>query len=135
MNNPLSFSRERNHGSFKTRSQSNAHIATVQQCDDCSSWVFYPRNHCSHCLSPNLTWKTVSGEGEVYSFTIARSPTAPQFAGEEPQYIAVIELNEGIRLNSVLTEVNEADIKVGMKVVPVFHRERDATLLYFKPAS
>ena len=106
----------------------------LQQCADCGSWVFYPRSHCSHCLSPNLTWKTVSGEGEVYSFTIARSPTAPQFAGEEPQYIAVIELNEGIRLNSVLTEVNEADIKVGMKVVPAFHREGDATLLYFKPA-
>ena len=106
----------------------------LQQCDDCGSWVFYPRSHCSHCLSPILTWKTVSGEGELYSFTIARSPTAPQFAGEEPQYIAVIELNEGIRLNSVLTEVNEADIKVGMKVVPAFHREGDATLLYFKPA-
>ena len=107
----------------------------LQHSDDCSSWVIYPRNHCSHWLSPNLTWKTVSGECVVYSFTIARRPTAPLFAGEEPQYIAVIKLIEGIRLNSVLTEVNEADIKVGMKVVPVFHRERDATLLYFKPAS
>ena len=77
----------------------------------------------------------MTGEGTLYSFTIARRPTAPQFAGEEPQYIAVVELNEGVRLNSVLTDVNEADIQVGMKVAPVFHREGDATLLYFKPVA
>lgn len=105
----------------------------LQQCDDCSKWVYYPRSHCPHCLSEKLVWKEVSGEGTLYSFTVARQATAPQFADETPQLIGVVELNEGIRLNTVMINVEAADLKVGMKVKPVFHELEDCTLLYFKP--
>ena len=83
----------------------------LQRCDDCEGFVFYPRSNCSHCLSANLTWCEVSGEGEVYSYTISRRPTAPQFIGMEPQYIVVIELDQGVRMNSVLVGVPEEDIE------------------------
>ncbi len=107
----------------------------LQHCDDCAEWVFYPRTHCSHCLSPNLEWQQVSGEGEIYSFTIARRPTAPPFAGMEPQFIAVVQLKEGVRMNTVITNAKESDLKVGAKVKPCFmHTDGDQTLLYFEPA-
>jgi uncharacterized OB-fold protein len=110
------------------------HKVMLQQCSDCDSWVFYPRSHCSTCLSPNLTWKEVSGEGEIYSYTIAHRPTAPQFRGQEPQWIAVVELAEGVRLNSVIVNANEADLKVGLKVRPYFESDLgDRTLLHFQP--
>ncbi|MDA1073810.1 MAG: OB-fold domain-containing protein [Proteobacteria bacterium] len=106
----------------------------LQQCSDCAAWIFYPRTHCSACLSPNLVWKEVSGEGEIYSFTIARRPTAPPFRGMEPQLIAVVELREGIRMNSVITNVSEADLKVGLKLKPYFESGLgEHTLLYFQP--
>ena len=57
----------------------------LQQCDACNGWVFYPRVRCSHCLSDRLTWKEVSGRAVLYTFTVARAPTAPQFADELPQ--------------------------------------------------
>ena len=107
----------------------------LQQCGDCKQWVFYPRTHCSHCLSPNLEWQQVSGEGEIYSFTIARRPTAPPFAGMEPQYIAVVRLKEGVRMNTVIANAAESDLKVGVKVKPCFvHTPDEQTLLYFEPA-
>ena len=107
----------------------------LQQCASCGQWVFYPRSHCSACLSADLTWKAVSGEAVVYSFTIARRPTAPQFAGLEPQYIAVVELKEGVRMNSVVVNVAEADLRVGLALKPVFAAQPDGqTLLYFEPA-
>ena len=106
----------------------------IQQCNDCQAWVFYPRSHCNHCLSPNLNWQEVSGLGKVYSFTIARRPTAPQFADELPQLIAVVELNEGVRMNCVLVNVEADEIFIGMDVKAVFHRINGATLLYFEPA-
>ena len=34
----------------------------VQRCRDCDQWVFYPRSHCSHCLSDRLEWREVSGD-------------------------------------------------------------------------
>ena len=105
----------------------------LQQCDDCSKWVYYPRSHCPHCLSENLNWKEVSGDGSLYSFTVARQATAPQFAGETPQLIGVVELNEGVRLNTVMINVEPEGLKVGMKVKRVFYELEDSTLLYFEP--
>lgn len=110
------------------------HQVTLQQCDDCHGWVFYPRSHCNHCLSDNLTWRQVSGRGTLYTFTIARRPTAPQFADEIPQLIIVVELEEGVRMNSVMVNVEPEDLVVGMPVKPVFHQLGGATLLYFEPA-
>jgi uncharacterized OB-fold protein len=106
----------------------------LQQCSDCQHWIFYPRTHCSACLSRNLVWKAVSGKGEIYSFTVARRPTAPQFAGMEPQLIAVVELEEGVRMNSVIVNVKVSDLKVGMQLKPCFESGLgDHTLLYFQP--
>ncbi len=105
----------------------------LQQCDDCSAWVYYPRSHCPECLSSNLTWKEVSGEGTLYSFTVANQATAPQFTGEEPQLIGVVELVEGVRVNTVMVNVSPEDLKVGMKVLPVFFKLANSTVLYFEP--
>jgi uncharacterized OB-fold protein len=108
----------------------------IQQCDSCGSWVFYPRALCPRCLSSDLAWTRVSGEGEVYTFTRTRVPTLPEFAAEMPQLLAVIQLAEGVRMNSVLVDVDPDAIKVGMKVRPVFVdvEGADRTLLHFAPA-
>lgn len=107
----------------------------VQRCLDCGGWVFYPRSHCSHCLSDRLEWRDVSGAATLYSFTITRQPTAPFFADEVPQRLAVVELAEGIRMTSTLVDVADADIRIGMKLKPVFDRVSDTvTMLRFAPA-
>jgi uncharacterized OB-fold protein len=107
----------------------------VQRCLDCGGWVFYPRSHCSHCLSDRLEWRDVSGAATLYTFTITRQPTAPFFADEVPQRLAVVELAEGIRMTSTLVDVADADIRVGMKLKPVFDRVSDTvTMLRFAPA-
>jgi uncharacterized protein len=107
----------------------------LQQCDDCAGWVFYPRNRCHHCLSDALTWREVSGAATLYTFTIARQPTAPHFADEVPQRLAVVELDQGVRLTSTLVNVRDEDIHVGMRLQPVFDKVADAvTLLRFEPA-
>lgn len=107
----------------------------VQRCDACAGWVFYPRSHCSHCLSDALTWQTVPGRASLYTYTIARQPTSPHFADEVPQMLAVVEFEEGFRMTSTLVNVQEADIRVGMPLRPVFDTVTDSvTLLRFEPA-
>jgi len=107
----------------------------IQQCADCAGWVFYPRSHCNHCLSERLEWREVSGAATLYTFTITRQPTAPFFADEVPQRLAVVELAEGVRMTSTLVNVADADIRIGMRLEPVFDRvSADVTLLRFAPA-
>ncbi|HHX35832.1 MAG TPA: acyl dehydratase [Gammaproteobacteria bacterium] len=91
----------------------------MQHCADCEKWTFYPRRHCSHCLSSNVEFKQVSGEGTLYTYTVARIPTLPEFAGPEPQLMAVVELDEGVRVNTTLVGLTEDEIEIGMRVKPV----------------
>ena len=97
-----------------------AHRVDIQQCDACQHWIFFPRLHCPRCFSTALSWKTVSGEGELHTFTLSRVPTLPELADEVPQMLAVVQLDEGPHLNTTLVGVEEGDIKVGMRVKPVF---------------
>lgn len=109
----------------------------IQYSPSSDKWVFYPRSHAPLTLADDLEWREISGEGTLYTYTIARRPTAPDFAGDEPQIIAVVELNEGPRLTSTLVNVEESEISVGMRVRPVFEHVpgTDTTLLRYEPAS
>jgi uncharacterized OB-fold protein/acyl dehydratase len=92
----------------------------IQQCNACDHWVFYPRRHCPSCLAHDLTWREVSGAASLYSFTIARIATLPDFADEMPQKLAVVELQEGVRINTTLVGLDEDQIRIGMRLKPVF---------------
>jgi uncharacterized OB-fold protein len=97
-----------------------AHRVDIQQCDACQHWIFFPRLHCPRCFSTALSWKTVSGEGELHTFTLSRVPTLPELADEVPQMLAVVQLDEGPHLNTTLVGLAEDQIRVGMRVRPVF---------------
>ena len=92
----------------------------IQQCERCSHWVFYPRRHCPACFTHALAWREVSGGATLYSFTVTRIATLPDFADEMPQILAVVELDQGVRINTNLVGLDEAEVKVGMRLQPVY---------------
>ncbi len=107
----------------------------IQYSPSSDQWVFYPRSHAPLTLADDLEWREIAGTGTLYTYTIARRPTAAEFAGEEPQIIAVVELDEGPRLTSTLVNVEEDAITVGMRVRPVFDDiDAQTTLLRYEPA-
>jgi len=110
----------------------------IPQCDACGHWVFFPRPFCPKCFSRDLTWKTVSGAGELLTFTFSRQPTLPELADETPQKLAVVRLDEGPHINTTLVGLAEEEIRVGMRVKPVFDDlvtgEGEATLLRYTAA-
>jgi uncharacterized OB-fold protein len=111
------------------------HQVRIQQCASCSAWVYYPRAFCPKCLSPELEWKQIAGTGTLYTFAIARRPTAPFWADEVPQRLAVVELDEGPRLTTTLCNVDDGDIRIGMRLKPVFDdiADKKVTLLRYEP--
>ena len=112
------------------------HKLRLQRCADCNEYIHYPRSRCPYCLGENLTWQDIEGNATLYTYTIARRPTAPQFQDEVPQKIAVVELDEGPRLTTTLVNVDEDAIQVGMRLRPVFEDQRggEVTLLRYEPA-
>lgn len=106
----------------------------IQRCDDCEGWVYYPRSRCSHCLSANLTWTEISGQGTLYTFTVARQPTTPAFDAVENLLLAVVELDEGPKITTSLEGVSPEEVEIGMRLEPVFVSAGDRTLLRHCPA-
>lgn len=112
-----------------------AHQVRIQQCAQ-GHWLFFPRTHCPTCGSRELSWNTVSGEGQLYSFTVARVPTLPEFSDEMPQLLAVVELDQGVHINTTLVGVSPEDIQVGQRLRPVFdERPGSTTLLRYTPVA
>src|ERR1700759_4086313 len=96
--------------------------------------VFYPRTLAPGTLADDLEWREIDGAGTVYTFTIARRPTGPPWADAVPPIPAVVQWDAGPRFSTELVDVNPADVRVGMRVTPVFVDAGDVTLLKYRPA-
>src|SRR3712207_6455183 len=108
----------------------------LQRCDACGRFIFYPRGVCPHCLSDNLSWRPAQGTGEVHAFTVVHRHPNPAFAGDIPYVVALIELDEGVRMLSNLVGVaaDPAEVRVGMPVEVVYEAASDeVTLPKFRP--
>jgi uncharacterized protein len=106
----------------------------VQYSPSLDRYVFYPRVRAPGTLADDLEWREVSGAARLYTFTIARRPTAPPWEGRTPQVIAIVELAEGPRLTSELVNADLTQIKIGMALRPVFSTDDNGeTLLLFEP--
>ena len=94
------------------------HELRFQRCVDCGTWRHIPREMCAHCGSVRTEWAKSSGRGKLFSWTTVRQPMLPQF--EVPYSPVVIELDEGVRLLSWLTDLGPDDLVLDMPVEVVF---------------
>lgn len=90
------------------------HRLLVQRCSACNRLRHPPRPMCPTCNSLEWTAVEVSGRGTVFSFVMPRHPQYPWF---EPDYIvALVELEERVRLVTNLVDVTPAAVTIGMAV-------------------
>ena len=107
----------------------------IQYSPSLGEYVFYPRTLAPRTLADDLEWREISGCGTLYTFTVAERPTAPPWSDAVPQLLAVVEWDEGPRCSTELVDVDPVDIRVGMRVEPVFQHDVDSgmTLLQYRP--
>ena len=105
-----------------------------QECPQCGQRQLYPRALCTSCAG-TPEWRTASGRGSVYTFTVIRQNWAEPFREMLPYVVAMVELAEGPRLMSNVTDCAPEDVHVGMPVeawfLPV---EEGVALPQFRPA-
>ncbi len=112
------------------------HELLLQRCKQCKGYHYPPAPVCPSCFSTDVVWEKVSGKGEVYTFIIVRRALNPDWEPEVPYVVAVIELNEGVRMMSNIVGCRPEDVKIGMKVEVTFEDvTENATLPKFKPVS
>src|SRR4030095_6799522 len=106
-----------------------------QKCNDCDAVVWYPRSHCTSCLSQSLAWHTSSGKGTLYSFSVVRQSYHPFFRPRVPYAIAWIDLDEGPRLLSNVVGVKDRgkELAIGQRVVVEWEPYEELAIPLFKP--
>lgn len=83
-----------------------------RQCANCHTIVFYPRRHCTGCTDGDLEWRSATGRGRIYTYSIVRQSYHPFFRNQVPYVVAWIELDEGPRLISNVIGVKDPGTQV-----------------------
>ena len=111
------------------------HELVLPWCNACAAFFFYPRTACPSCGSRDLSWKPASGRGTVYSFCIQHQSRVPGYAGATPFVTAIVELEEGPRLMTILVDVepDPAAVRCGSPVEVSFVDVDEGVLPVFRP--
>ena len=92
----------------------------IQRCTRCRRYQFYPRQHCAVCLAADPEWVTASGRGTLHSFTVVHRTPNAQFADLTPYVLALVDLDEGVRITTALVDVGNREFRCGARVRIVF---------------
>ena len=107
----------------------------VQWCNACDQPVFFPRETCPICLGADLGWRPSEGGGSVYTYTVEHKPMNPALGGGGPYVVALVDLEEGIRVMSNVVGCQPDKVEVGMPVRVTWEELSDGRRLpLFEPA-
>lgn len=101
----------------------------LQKCGNCGKVRHYPRPLCDACYSFDVTWIDATGRGKVHSWTVAHHAFHPGFQAELPCVLAIVDLDEGVRMNAPLRGVEPGEMKIGLPVKITFEPAQDGLTL------
>lgn len=105
-----------------------------QQCPSCHQITHPPTPMCPACGSFERGTVASSGRGEVYSFIVNHHPQVPGFT--YPLVVALVELDEGVRMVTNLVGVAPDEVHIGLPVeLEVVVVDGDQVLPLFRPIS
>ncbi len=110
----VSFTAESKAAEFINYLEAGKVMAT--RCKQCGTSYFPPRVDCPSCLSSDVEWFEVKGEGKLRSYTkVNYGPSG--FEADAPYTLALGEF-DGVQILARLSrDIEEKDIKVGMGLV------------------
>ena len=113
------------------------------KCGSCGTLDFPPRAVCPKCGRKSvgkMERTKLKGTGKVVTYTVIHD--APKdFEMMKPYVLAIVELDEGLRVTSQVIDVDPAAVKIGMPVETAFRKlgeEGEAGVIHygykFRPA-
>jgi uncharacterized protein len=87
----------------------------LQQCTACESWRYPPAPVCSRCGSLEERWSPVSRRGTIHSFVVYYRTFHPAYADDIPYAVALVDLDEGVRMAMRVVEYPVEALAIGME--------------------
>jgi uncharacterized OB-fold protein len=99
------------------------------RCKDCGLVFFPPRADCYQCLTSNMEWAEVSGNGKLISYS--KLEYAPIGFGDDlPYSIALLDYGDYKVFGRLANDIPENDIQVGMEMKTEVNRLPNGQLNY-----
>ncbi|MQA83865.1 MAG: DNA-binding protein [Streptosporangiales bacterium] len=93
----------------------------IQRCEECGRLRHPPGPMCPSCgaaAAHEPGYLVSTGRGEVYSYVVHHHPPVP---GREPPFVvALVALDEGVRMLGELVDVAPEDVHIGLPVEVTF---------------
>jgi uncharacterized OB-fold protein len=106
----------------------------LPRCNHCGRFFFQPSQRCRHCLSPDLAWVESKGIGRIYSFVVYHRSYHPAFESDIPYAVAIVELDEGVRLLSNIIGTPPESLRCDARVRVTFEERDGASIPMFELA-
>jgi uncharacterized protein len=104
----------------------------IQRCPACGALRHPPGPACPSCGSDKQDWVLASGTGTVFSYVVHHHPPVP--GRQLPYVVALVELDEGVRMLGELIDVDPVAVHIGMPVEVALTRVDDElTLPFWRP--
>jgi uncharacterized OB-fold protein len=97
----------------------------VQWCVACEAPIHFPREACPRCLGTDLVFRPASGLGTVYAVSVMPKPGNPGMAGRAPYAVALIDLDEGVRMMSNVFADDPWSVAIGDRVAVAWEALED----------
>lgn len=100
----------------------------VQRCRACRTWQWGPEWICHKCLSFDMGWERVEGQGLIYSWERPWHPVHPALKEQGPYIVVLVELPQAgnIRMLGNLFGPPLQEVPIGATVEAVFEPHDDA---------
>ena len=108
-------------------------VLVGQRCAGCKRFHHPPRPMCPECNSLESEEVELSGRATLHSWAKPVHPRLPMF--EDDYLVALVDLDEGMRMLSNLCDIDPADIEIGMPLEVFFvPTANDGAVHQFRPA-
>lgn len=92
-----------------------------EKCKKCGHVIYPPKGRCDRCGGDEFTPYKLPERGKILSFSVVRSPPRG-FEKLAPFLLGIVELEDGTRVTSQITDTGPRDISIGMPVEAVFRK-------------
>jgi uncharacterized OB-fold protein len=104
----------------------------LQFCTASGRFQHFPRPISLYTGTRQLEWRAVSGKGKVYAITALRTPGLGA-DGRLPCVLALVELDEGVRILANVPTAAPGDLKIGDRVTLAWDEVSDGRYPAFAP--
>jgi uncharacterized OB-fold protein len=104
----------------------------IQHCPECGNLRHPPGPMCPTCGCEKPDYVVASGRGTAFSFVVHHAPPVP--GKTLPFVVALVELEEGVRMLAELVDVEPAAVHIDMPVELALTKiDDDLTLPFWRP--